>query len=144
MVACRGVTTFTDLEIEYLEAHTLGRLATVGAGGRPHLVPATYRHNTAEDAIDIGGIDFGASKKWRDALANRRVTFLVDDAAPEGAHAIEIRGEAEPHATGGASINPRCPPSTRVIRIRPRYVVSWSIEEPGFHPLGRRTPSVTR
>jgi PPOX class F420-dependent enzyme/OxyR family protein len=130
---------FTEVEIAYLESHTMGRLATVGGDGQPHLVPVTYRYNRDEDAIDVGGVDFGATKKWRDVQRNARVTFLVDDAAPEGAHAIEIRGLAEPHETGGDAINPRFPSfKPQFVRIRPRYVVSWSIEEPGFHPHGRR------
>jgi pyridoxamine 5'-phosphate oxidase family protein len=133
------MSAFTELELEYLESHTMCRLATVGADGQPHVVPVTYRYNRDEDAIDIGGVDFGLTKKWRDVQVNQRVTVLVDDAAPEGAHAIEIRGLAEPHDTGGESINPRFPAfKPEFIRIRPRYVVSWSIEEPGFHPFGRR------
>jgi pyridoxamine 5'-phosphate oxidase family protein len=79
---------------------TMGRLATIGSDGMPHLVPLTYRFNADEDAIDIGGIDFGNTKKWRDMLQNPHVAFLVDDASPAGAHAIEIRG-AEPHFIGG-------------------------------------------
>ncbi len=107
------MSVFTAAEIAYLEAHTLGRLATVGADGRPHVVPVSYRFNPDEDAIDIGGIDFGASKAWRDANRDQRVTFLVDDAAPKEAHAIKIRGDAEVHTTGGEGINPRSRCSSR-------------------------------
>ena len=120
----RLVSVFTAAEIAYLEAHTLGRLATVGGDGRPHVVPVSYRFNRDEDAIDIGGIDFGASKSWRDANHDRRVTFLVDDAAPKEAHAIEIRGDAEIHTTGGEGINPRFPMfKPEFIRIRPWRIV---------------------
>ena len=37
------------------------------------------------------------------------MTVLIDDVSPTGAHALEIRGDAELHATGGESINPRFP-----------------------------------
>lgn len=135
------MSVFAPLEIEYLTSHTMGRLATVGADGQPHVVPVTYRYNEQEDTIDIGGVDFGATKKWRDVQRNPRATFLVDDASPGEAHAIEIRGIAEAHPTGGERINPRFPTfRPEFIRLRPRYVVSWSIEEPGFHPFGRKVP----
>ncbi len=133
------MSVFTPSEIAYLEGRTLGRLATIGADGQPHVVPVAYRYNAAEDAIDIGGIDFAATKKWRDVKANPRATFLVDDAVPGEAHAIEIRGIAEAHETGGDAINPRFPTfRPEFVRLRPRFVVSWWIERPGFDPIGRR------
>jgi pyridoxamine 5'-phosphate oxidase family protein len=46
------MSVFTEAEIGYLESNTMGRLATIGADGRPHLVPLTYRFNAAEDAED--------------------------------------------------------------------------------------------
>lgn len=56
----------------------------------------------------------------------------------DAAHAIGIRGLAELHDTGGDGINPRFPSFVpQFARVRPRYVVSWGIEEPGFHPYGR-------
>ena len=64
------MSAFTTREIEYLESQSMGRLATVGPDGRPHIVPLTYRYNPDEDTIDLGGIDFANTKKWRDAQAN--------------------------------------------------------------------------
>ena len=133
-----GMSVFTEAELAYLKAHTLARLATVGTDGRPHVVPVTYWFNEAEDAIDIGGVEFAATKKWRDAVAYPRVTLLVDDALPQEAHAIEIRADAEAHETGGDAINPRFPTfQPQFLRLRPRRIVSWWIEEPGFHPFAR-------
>jgi pyridoxamine 5'-phosphate oxidase family protein len=132
------MSVFTEAEISYLQSKTMGRLATIGADGRPHLVPLTYLFNAAEDAIDIGGIDFGDSKKWRDMLQNPRVVLLVDDASPEGAHAIEIRGDAEPHSKGGELINPRFPNfKPEFVRVRPHRIVSWGLESEGFRPYAR-------
>src|SRR5205814_1269327 len=37
-----AVSVFTEQEIEYLGSHTLGRLATVGPDGRPHLTTVPY------------------------------------------------------------------------------------------------------
>jgi PPOX class F420-dependent enzyme/OxyR family protein len=127
---------FTDAEIEYMGRITLARLATIGADGRPHVIPLTYRYNPEEDAIDIGGIDFAAGKKWRDVQQNRKVTLLIDDFDPPEAHALEIRGDAELHETGGSKINPRFPRFVeQFIRLRPTHIVSWGLNAPvGSNP----------
>ena len=77
------MSMFSEAEIAYLQSNSMGRLATIGTDGRPHLVPLTYRFNADEDAIDIGGVDFPNTKKWRDILHNPHVAFLVDDASPD-------------------------------------------------------------
>jgi pyridoxamine 5'-phosphate oxidase family protein len=132
------MSVFSEAEIAYLQSKTMGRLATIGLDGRPHLVPLTYRFNADEDAIDIGGVEFGNSKKWGDMLQNPRVAFLVDDASTAGAHAIEIRGDAEPHFIGGELINPRFPNfKPEFVRVRPHRIVSWGLETEGFTPRSR-------
>ena len=139
------MSAFTSQEIEYLESQTMGRLATIGPDGRPHIVPLTYRYNPDEDTIDLGGIDFANTKKWRDAQGNPLATFLVDDFSPTEAHAVEIRGDAEVHETGGEEINPRFPHFVpQFIRLRPRRIVSWGLDEgtgmtaEGFRHSSRR------
>jgi pyridoxamine 5'-phosphate oxidase family protein len=135
------VSVFTQDEIEYLRSQTLGRLATVGPDGHPHIVPITFWFNDSEDAVDVGGVEFGGTKKWRDALANPKVTLLVDDVLsnPRRARALEVRGEAERHETGGAEINPRFPNfASQFLRIRPRRIVSWGLEEGGTDARGFR------
>jgi pyridoxamine 5'-phosphate oxidase family protein len=123
------MSVFTEAEREYLTSATLGRLATVGPDGQPHVVPVTFAFNAAEDAIDVGGIFFGRTKKWRDGKRNPKVTFLVDESWGEGAKAIEIRGQAEAHETGGDKIHPKFPNFTpEFLRIRPRRVVAWGVE----------------
>ena len=72
-----SVSVFSAAEIAYLERMTMGRLATVGADGRPHVVPMTFHFNAAEDTVDLGGVDLAASKKWRDMQINPKATFLV-------------------------------------------------------------------
>jgi pyridoxamine 5'-phosphate oxidase family protein len=126
------MSVFTPAEIEYLRSQALGRLATVGPDGQPHVVPLTFSFNAEAETIDIGGINFGATKKWRDAQHNPKVTFLVDDVLrdPRRARAIEIRGLADVLAAGGGKINPRFPNfAEEFLRIRPTRIVSWGLEE---------------
>ena len=124
------MSAFTDSELEYLRSQGLARLATVGPDGQPHVVPVTFIFNADEDAIDVGGVDFGNTKKWRDAKANPRVTFLLDDVLrdPRRARALEVRGRAEALASGGSAINPRFPNFAEpFLRIRPTRIVSWGL-----------------
>jgi pyridoxamine 5'-phosphate oxidase family protein len=126
------MSAFTPSEIEYLTSQGLARLATVGPDGQPHVVPVTYSFNAQEDTIDVGGVDFGATKKWRDARANPKVTFLLDDVLrdPRRARAIEVRGQAEALATGGRTINPRFPNfAEEFLRIHPTRIVSWGLAD---------------
>jgi pyridoxamine 5'-phosphate oxidase family protein len=136
------MSVFSPEEITYLESRTLGRLATVGPDGQPHVIPLTYKFNPDEDSIDLGGIDFAAGKKWRDAQRHPRVTFLVDDADPQGARAVEVRGRVELHETGGSRINPRFPNFVEpFMRLRPTHIVSWGLDAPGFSTEGFRVSS---
>jgi pyridoxamine 5'-phosphate oxidase family protein len=125
------MSVFTDEERSYLlSGVALGRLATVGADGTPHVVPTSYRYNERHDTIDIGGHDFAARKKYRDVLRSAKVAFVVDDLAsvnPWRARGIEIRGEAEVLDTGGAELGPGFAP--QMFRITPKRIVSWGLEE---------------
>ena len=123
------MSVFTEVEREKLRTGRLGRLATVGPDGQPHVVPLTYTFNEAEDAVDVGGFGFGASKKWRDARRNPRVTFLLDEFGDGSGYGIELRCEAEVHETGGQAINARFPGfDPQFLRLRPRRIVTWGVE----------------
>jgi pyridoxamine 5'-phosphate oxidase family protein len=133
------MSVFSEPEIEYLKSQTLARLATAGDDCQPHIIPVTFWFNEDEDAIDVGGIDFAAGKKWRDAQQNPKVAFLLDDVpGPRKARALEVRGVAELHETGGESINPRIPNFVpQFMRIRPRRIISWGLETDGYTPSAR-------
>ena len=125
------MSAFTEPEIQYLTGQGLARLATVGPDGQPHVVPVTFSFNAEEDAIDVGGVNFGETKKWRDARQNPLVTFLLDDVLrdPRRARAIEVRGRAEALTSGGGKINPRFPNfAEEFLRIRPTRILSWGLE----------------
>jgi len=134
------VSAFTDGEIAYLREQGLARIATVGPSGQPHITPVTYYFNADEDVIDVGGIFFGGTKKWRDAQRNPRVTLLVDDVLsnPRRARALEVRGTAELHETGGNEVHPRFPNfAPEFFRIRPTRIVSWGLDERGLEGRDR-------
>ena len=131
------MSVFTDEEIEYLKSQLLGRLATVGPDGQPHVVPVSFRYNVELDTIDIGGHDFARRKKYQDVQRNPRVAFLVDDLAsvnPWWVRGIEVRGEAEVLTSGGEALGPGFAPE--MFSIRPRRIVSWGILR-NMVPAGR-------
>jgi PPOX class F420-dependent enzyme/OxyR family protein len=134
------MSIFTPAEIEYLQSQSLGRLATVGPEGQPHVVPVGFRYNPEHDTIDIGGHHgFAKRKKFRDVRRNPRVALVVDDwQGPGKTRAVEIRGEAAILETGGQEIVPSFDPE--MFRIRPKHIVSWGLEGAGYAPNARSVP----
>jgi pyridoxamine 5'-phosphate oxidase family protein len=114
------MSAFSRAELDYLTAERrLGRLATVGRDGTPHVVPVGVSHNPEHDSIDVGGRNFERTKKYRDVKRTGRAAIVVDDLAstdPWHPRGVEIRGRAE------ALDGPR-----PLIRIHPDRVVSWGI-----------------
>jgi pyridoxamine 5'-phosphate oxidase family protein len=76
------MSSFTPRELEYLAGQRLGRIATVGADGTPHVVPVSFRHNPETDTIDVGGHGLAGSKKFRDVARGRTVAIVVDNVSP--------------------------------------------------------------
>jgi pyridoxamine 5'-phosphate oxidase family protein len=114
------VSAFSDAELNYLNGERrLGRLATVGRDGTPHVVPVGLSYNHEHDSIDIRGRDFERSKKYRDVKRSGRAAIVVDDLAstdPWRPRGVEVRGRAE------ALDGPR-----PLIRIHPDRIVSWGV-----------------
>jgi pyridoxamine 5'-phosphate oxidase family protein len=115
------MSVFTDAELRYLAGgQQLGRIATVGADGTPHVVPVAWIYNAARDTIDVGGHGLEESKKFRDVDRTGRAAIVIDDLAstdPWHPRAIEVRGRAEAIAL-----------PTPLIRIYPERIVSWGLE----------------
>ena len=115
------MSVFTEAELRYLTGgRQLGRIATVGADGTPHVVPVAWIYNAARDTIDIGGNELELTKKFRDVGRNGRAAIVIDDLEstnPWRPRAIEVRGRAEAIAL-----------PTPLIRIHPRRIVSWGLD----------------
>ncbi len=132
-------SVFTPAEIEYLQTVRLGRVATVGSNGMPHVVPVTFRYNPDSDTLDIGGgYGFATRKKWRDVHKHPVAALVVDDRLPEnkGVRGIEIRGEVEILMTGGETIVPTFDPE--FFRIKPTHIASWGIDSGSYAPSNSR------
>src|SRR5207302_11407532 len=96
----------------------LGRVATVGRDGTPHVAPVGWTYNAEQDAIDVGGHHLTQTKKYRDAMRSGRAAIVVDDVLPPWQpRGVEVRGTAEVLDTPDP-----------VIRIHPERIVSWGIE----------------
>ena len=115
------MSVFTEVELRYLAGgQQLGRIATVGADGTPHVVPVSWIYNAARDTIDITGYELEQSKKFRDIARTGRAAIVIDDLEsrdPWRPRGIEVRGRGEAIAL-----------PTPLIRIHPERIVSWGLE----------------
>jgi pyridoxamine 5'-phosphate oxidase family protein len=121
------MSVFTDKEREYLATQRLGRIATVGPDGQPHVVPTSFRYNAEHDAIDVGGLRMSQTKKLRDAQRTGRASIVIDDVLPPWQpRMIEIRGTATVLPEGGKALNERF--EDTVVRIQPTRIISFGID----------------
>jgi pyridoxamine 5'-phosphate oxidase family protein len=121
------MSAFTDSEIDYLAGQRLGRIATVGADGQPHVVPTSFRYNAEHDAIDVGGMRMSQTKKLRDVARTGRATIVVDDVLPPWQpRMIEIRGTAAVFPSGGKAFGDGF--EDTVVRIQPTRIISYGID----------------
>lgn len=113
------MAAFTEAELAYLtEERRLGRVATVGPDGMPHVVPIGISYNPKFDTIDLGGIDFARTKKYRDVARTGVAAIVIDDVLPPWRpRGIEIRAHAE-------TIEAPQP----LVRLRPQRIISWGLE----------------
>lgn len=114
------MSAFSEPELAYLLGERrLGRVATVGKDGTPHVVPVGWSYNADQDSIDVGGRELERTKKYRDVERSGRAAIVVDDLAstdPWRPRGVEVRGPAE--AIGG---------DRPLIRIHPERVVAWGV-----------------
>ena len=121
------MSVFTDKELDYLAGQRLGRIATVGADGQPHVVPTSFRYNPERDAIEVGGLRMSQTKKVRDVRRSGRAAIVVDDVLPPGSpRMIEIRGTAAVLPSGGKALSDNF--EDTIVRITPVRIVAFGID----------------
>ena len=129
--------TFKPHEIAYLEQTTLGRLATIQRDGTPQNSPVGFSYNADLGTIDIAGFHMTASQKWRNIAHHPKVAFVVDDIAsrdPWRVRCLEIRGTAEQAIAEPATGHNGDQLDSVVIRITPRRIISFGIDDPDTDP----------
>lgn len=124
------MSAFSPAELAYLRAgQRLGRLATIDPTGQPHVVPLGWRYNPDLDTIDISGHNCARTRKFRNARANPKVAFVVDDVLPPfRPRCVMVQGSAQAldaETAGG---------SEAMIRITAQKVVSWGDLDDEPHP----------
>ena len=79
---------FTDPELEFLRSQRIGRLATVGPTGWPHVVPVMYALDDAGAfEFDVDGV------KMRNLAAEPRAAIVIDAMGPK--RGVTVQGRAE-------------------------------------------------
>jgi pyridoxamine 5'-phosphate oxidase family protein len=124
--------TFKPHELEFMQKADLGRLATIQPNGTPQNSPVGFTYNDELGTIDILGYQMSKSQKYRNLAHNDKVAFVVDDITshdPWRVRCLEIRGTAEqaevPAANGAAADQL----DTAIIRITPRRIISFGIDD---------------
>jgi pyridoxamine 5'-phosphate oxidase family protein len=119
------MSVFSQEELDYLAEGRLGRLATIGPDGLPHVVPLGWSYNPVLDVIDIGGRDFARTRKFRNVQANPSAALVIDDVLPPWRpRAVMVRGPAEVLDDAVGPDGQRLGP---IIRIHPAQVISWGL-----------------
>ncbi len=122
------------LELNFLKAHELCRLATASRGGRPHVVPVIY-------ALDgeniIAAVDYG-TKKLKNLRENRKVALVVDEYRPN--RGLMVEGDCKIFERGKEYLrllqilfdrfvyyrrDPWGEGESPILKIRPTKVVMW-------------------
>ena len=113
------MSAFSAAELAYLQGEaSLGRLATVGRNGLPHVTPVGWKVVPEAGVIEIGGRNFAATKKFRDVVHTGVAAIVIDDVRPPWRpRGVEVRGRAE------AIHEPE--PKIRIFADR---VISWGLD----------------
>ncbi|MEN3305024.1 MAG: pyridoxamine 5-phosphate oxidase family protein [Micromonosporaceae bacterium] len=116
---------FTDEEIAYLRSQPLGRLATLGAGGQPDVVPVAVELDGAFLWVGGAGTVRGTRKFRNVASGNHKVALVVDDLVslePFIARGIRVYGSAEQPFERVGLVGPGT-----YLRITPTVSWTWNL-----------------
>jgi pyridoxamine 5'-phosphate oxidase family protein len=96
-----------EAELSFLRSQRIGRLATVGPSGFPHVMPVMY------EVLEDGSLEFDADGiKLRNLTAEPRAALVVDAMGPK--RGVSIQGVASLVGHERA-------------RLRPRWSFSWGL-----------------
>jgi pyridoxamine 5'-phosphate oxidase family protein len=88
---------FSDAELDFLRSQRLGRFATAGPSGWPHVVPVMYAFNeSGAFEFDVDGV------KLRNLTADPRAAIVVDAMGPK--RGVAVQGRAKLIAPGRARL----------------------------------------
>ncbi|MFD3619466.1 pyridoxamine 5'-phosphate oxidase family protein [Streptomyces sp. NPDC058676] len=129
---------FSAQEVGFLQEHLLGRLATSGKSGKPHVVPIRYHFDPDREVIKIGGRSLegrGQERLYvRHLRVNPQAALVVDDVPDEQAwqpRGILIKGRRSCiRRVGGEALGPGFGPNW--VEVAPDFVTSWGIETPAL------------
>ena len=117
--------TFTDDEVSYLRSQPLARLATLGEGEQPDVMPLAFEFDGDQFWVG-GGATVLATRKMRNAAAGRsKVALVIDDLVsfdPFIVRGIRIYGEAEAPVERVGMVGPG-----HYLRITPTISWSWNL-----------------
>jgi pyridoxamine 5'-phosphate oxidase family protein len=113
------MSVFSAAELAYLQGEAgLGRIATVGPDGMPHVTPVGWKVDPEAGVIEVSGMRFEATKKFRDVARTGRAAIVIDDVRPPWRpRGVEVRGRAE-------AVTDADP----CIRIHADRVISWGLD----------------
>jgi pyridoxamine 5'-phosphate oxidase family protein len=129
--------TFKPHELEFLRQAELARLATVQPDGTPQNSPVGFTYNDELGTIDIAGYRMSKSQKYRNIARNDKVALVVDDITsrdPWRVRCLEIRGTAEQAQTARAHGAAGDELDTAIIRVTPRRIISFGIDDQVSEP----------
>ncbi|MQA08089.1 MAG: PPOX class F420-dependent oxidoreductase [Pseudonocardiaceae bacterium] len=118
--------SFTDDEIAYLRSQPLARVATLGEGGQPDVVPLAFEFDGTFFWVGGPGSTVTNTRKFRNVRAgNHDVALVIDDMVsldPFIARGIRIYGRAEQPFERVGMVGPGY-----YIRITPTSSWSWNM-----------------
>lgn len=117
---------FSVDEVDFLRSQALARVATVGAGGQPDVVPLAFEFDG--DGFWVGGVGAAVlrTRKFRNVLAGQtRVALVVYELVslqPFVARSVRVYGVAEAPVQRVGMVGPGV-----YMRIRPTVSWSWNM-----------------
>ena len=129
--------TFKPHEIEFMRGADLGRLATAQPDGTLQNSPVGFTYNEKLGTIDISGYRMSKSQKFRNVATHPTVAFVVDDIVsrdPWRVRCLEIRGVAVQADAGPATGAAGDQLDSAIIRVIPRKIIGFGIDDTETEP----------